>query len=166
MMTWIAVNGLLWGLIAVLAIATLRHGRAPFNKSLRDGTIEFMRLVPRIGIGMIGSGYLAEVMPQDQVALWLGPNSGGLGLLLATLAGALTPGGPVVGFAIGATALKGGAGTAQVVSYVVAWCLFSFHRIVLFEVPAMPPRIVWLRVAVSLPFPLFAGAAALLLGRP
>ncbi len=82
------------------------------------------------------------------------------------LAGALTPGGPVVGFAIGATALKAGAGTAQVVSYVVAWALFAFHRVVLFELPAMPPRAVWIRAAVSLPLPLVAGFAAFLIGKP
>ncbi len=166
MMMWLAVTGLLWGLIAVLAIATLRHGREAFTQSLRDGTGEFLRLVPRIGIGVIGAGFLAEVMPQDKIALWLGPTSGLTGMSFAMLAGVLTPGGPVVGFAIGATALKAGAGSAQIMAYVVAWALFALHRIVLFELPSMPARAVWIRTAVSLPLPLLAGLAAILFGKP
>lgn len=166
MILWLAVSGVLWSLVLVLALATLRHGREPFKRSFRSGFTEFLRLVPRIGIGVIGSGFLAEVMPQEQVALWLGPGSGVTGLVAASFAGALTPGGPVVGFALGVAALKGGAGVPQIVAYLVAWALFAFHRILLFEVPAMPARVVWLRVAVSLPFPLLAGAAALLIGKP
>lgn len=89
-----------------------------------------------------------------------------VGVGLAVLGGALTPGGPVVGFSIGAAALKGGAGAPQVIAYVSAWALFAVQRLFLWEMPVMPARLVWLRAAASLPLPFLAAAGAMLLGRP
>lgn len=88
------------------------------------------------------------------------------GVIIATLGGALTPGGPVVGFSIGAAALKSGAGAPQVIAYSTAWALYAIHRLVMWEVPLMPARIVWLRAAVSLPLPFIAAAAAMVLAKP
>jgi hypothetical protein len=123
-------------------------------------------LLPRIGAGVVGSGFIAEVLPKALVASWIGPGSGFIGVLIATLGGALTPGGPVVGFSIGAAALKGGAGAPQVIAYSTAWALYAIHRLVIWEVPMMPPRLVWLRAAVSVPLPFIAAALAMVLARP
>jgi hypothetical protein len=41
-------------------------------------------------------------------------------VLTAVVAGAATPGGPVIGFSIGTVAVKSGGGGPQVVAYVVA----------------------------------------------
>jgi len=79
---------------------------------------------------------------------------------------AATPGGPVVGFSIGAVALKFGGGPPQVIAYVVAWALFAFQRMILWEIPFMPARFVWFRAAVSVPFPFLAAAIAMLIGKP
>ena len=128
--------------------------------------IEFIRLLPRIGIGVVGSGFIAEVLPRELIGPWLGPESGFMGVFLAMLGGALTPGGPVVGFSIGAAALKSGAGAPQVIAYSTAWALYAIHRLVVWEVPLMPAHIVWLRAAVSLPLPFIAAAIAMLAGRP
>jgi uncharacterized membrane protein YraQ (UPF0718 family) len=128
--------------------------------------MEFILLLPRIGIGVIGSGFVAEALPNEWIAPWLGPESGFLGIVIATLGGALTPGGPVVGFSIGAAALKSGAGAPQVIAYSTAWALYAIHRLIIWEVPMMPPRMVWLRATVSLPLPFMAAALAMLLGRP
>jgi hypothetical protein len=115
---------------------------------------------------VIGSGYIAAVIPQEIITGWLGPDSGWLGVLTATIAGAATPGGPVVGFSIGAVALKAGGGAPQVIAYVIAWALFAFQRLLLWEIPFMPARFVWFRAAVSLPFPFLAAAIAMAIGRP
>ena len=37
---------------------------------------EFVALLPRIAIGMIGSGFIAEIMPQQLIPTWLGPETG------------------------------------------------------------------------------------------
>ena len=146
-------------------LAALR-GRVLLNDGAREGVWEFIRLLPRIGAGVIGSGFIAEVLPKALVASWIGPQSGLVGVLIATLGGALTPGGPVVGFSIGAAALKGGAGAPQVIAYSTAWALYAIHRLVIWEVPMMPPRLVWLRAAVSVPLPFIAAAIAMALAQP
>jgi hypothetical protein len=106
------------------------------------------------------------MLPQEVVGRWLGADSGVAGLVIAVLGGAFTPGGPVIGFSIGAAALKGGAGTPQVIAYVTAWALFAVQRLFIWELGVMPPRIVWLRLAASLPLPFLAALAAMMLGKP
>ncbi|MGH6682609.1 MAG: hypothetical protein ACRECA_01570 [Pseudolabrys sp.] len=162
----LAVNILLWLVVAVLAFLAALRGRVLLNDGACAGAWEFIRLLPRIGAGVIGSGFIAEVLPKALVASWIGPGSGFTGVIIATLGGALTPGGPVVGFAIGAAALKSGAGAPQVIAYSTAWALYAIHRLVIWEVPMMPPRLVWLRAAVSLPLPFIAAALAMALARP
>ena len=162
----ILVDLFLWALVAIFVAIAATRSRALLRASLREGAMDFLRLIPRIFIGVVGAGYLAEALPQDVVGRWLGPESGAIGVTLAVLGGALTPGGPVVGFSIGAAALKGGAGAPQVIAYVTAWALFAVQRLFLWEMPVMPARLVWLRVAASLPLPFLAAAGAMLLGRP
>jgi len=162
----LAINILLWLVVAVLAFVANMRGRVLLDTGLRTGLGEFLRLLPRIGAGVIGSGFIAEIMPKALVASWIGPQSGLLGVVVATLGGALTPGGPVVGFSIGAAALKSGAGAPQVIAYSTAWALYAIHRLVIWEVPLMPARVVWLRAAVSLPLPFIAAATAMLLAQP
>jgi uncharacterized membrane protein YraQ (UPF0718 family) len=162
----LAVNILLWSVVGVLAAVAAFRGRVLLNDGARDGTIEFIHLLPRIAIGVVGSGFIAEALPDAWIAPWLGPQSGFLGVAIATLGGALTPGGPVVGFSIGAAALKTGAGAPQVIAYSTAWALYAIHRLMIWEVPLMPARVVWLRAAVSLPLPFIAAALAMLLAKP
>ena len=52
--------------------------------------------------------------------------------------------------------MKAGGGAPQVIAYVIAWALFAFQRLMLWEIPFMPARFVWFRAAVSLPFPFLA----------
>lgn len=91
---------------------------------MREGTMDFVRVVPRIALGVVGSGYIASVIPQEIITGWLGPDSG-----------------------------WSGGGAPQVVAYVLARALFAFQRLILWEIPFMPARFVWFRAAVSLPFP-------------
>ena len=162
----LAINLLLWLVVAGLAFIAASRGRILLNTGAREGLIEFIRLLPRIGVGVVGSGYIAAVIPQAIIIGWLGPDSGWLGVLTAVIAGAATPGGPVVGFSIGAVAIKAGGGMPQVIAYVIAWALFAFQRLLLWEIPFMPARFVWFRAAVSLPFPFLAAAIAMAIGKP
>jgi hypothetical protein len=161
-----AANVLLWGVVIVLAILAASRGQILLREGAREGALDFLRVLPRIGLGIIGSGYFAEIVPQSLIIQWIGPNSGLLGVVIAILVGVLTPGGAVVGFAIAATALKSGGGGPQVIAYSTAWALFAFQRLINWELPMLPHRAVWLRVAASLPVPFLAALMAMLLGKP
>jgi hypothetical protein len=160
------IDIILWGSVAALGFMAWQRGRAVLVSSAREGTMDFINIVPRIALGVIGSGYIAAIIPAQVITGWLGPNSGWSGVLAAVIAGAATPGGPVVGFSIGAVALKSGGGAPQVIAYVVAWALFAFQRLILWEIPFMPAQFVWFRAAVSVPFPFLAAAIAMAIGRP
>jgi uncharacterized membrane protein YraQ (UPF0718 family) len=162
----LAIDIFLWCIVTALALTAVVRSRVLFRAGVKGGAVDFARLIPRLAIGVLGSGFLAAVMPQELVGRWLGPDSGVTGTLLASLAGALTPGGPMVGFALGAAALKGGAAAPQVIAYMTAWALFAVPRLFLWEIPMMPARVVWLRVVVSLPLPFLAAWGAMLIGRP
>jgi uncharacterized membrane protein YraQ (UPF0718 family) len=138
----LAINLFLWVVVLALGTMTVLRGTALFRENVRDSIIDFLRLLPRIAMGVIGSGFIAEAMPQAIIVPWIGPASGMIGVAIATLGGAATSGGPVVGFSIAAAALKGGAGAPQVIAYSTAWALFSIQRIIGWEVPSMPPRVV------------------------
>lgn len=165
-MSALIIDIILWGSVAALAFMAWQRGRTVLVSSAREGAMDFINIVPRIALGVIGSGYIAAIIPQQVITGWLGPDSGWSGVLAAVIAGAATPGGPVVGFSIGAVALKSGGGAPQVIAYVVAWALFAFQRLILWEIPFMPARFVWFRAAVSVPFPFLAAAIAMAIGRP
>ena len=156
----------LWAAVAALALAVAARSGLLMRSAVKQGLTDFLHLSPRIVIGVIGSGFIAELMPAELTAAWLGPNSGVSGIALATLAGAATPGGPVIGFSIATAALKAGAGAPQIVAYSIAWALFAVHRLVIFEIPLMPAQVVWLRAIVSIPLPFLAALAAMMLGKP
>jgi hypothetical protein len=162
----IAVGALLWVIVAVLVVIAATRSGSLVETGLREGALDFLRLTPRVAIGVVGSGYVAAVLPPEVLGGLLGPKSGLIGTAIATLAGALTPGGPVVGFSVGVAALKSGAAAPQVIAYTTAWALFAIQRVASYEVVAMPAKVVWLRVVCSIPVPFLAAFGAMLIGKP
>jgi uncharacterized membrane protein YraQ (UPF0718 family) len=166
-MILLALTILLYAIVAWLMLTAWQRHDGTLKLSATAATREVLHLLPRLALGVIGSGFIAKALPQDQIVGWFGAGSGLLGVTIAAIAGALTPGGPVVGFALGAAALKAGAGLPQVVAFVTGWSLYTLNRMLIWELPFMPPWFVRLRVLVSLPFPFIAaGLAALVLSVP
>lgn len=151
-----ALTGLLYGVVGWLAYLAWRRADGSLGLSFAAAWREILALLPRLALGVIGSGFLARALPQEQIVSWFGSGSGAVGVLLATVAGALTPGGPVVGFAIGAAALKSGAGLPQVVAFITGWSLYTLNRMLIWELPFMPAWLVRIRIWASLPLPFVA----------
>jgi uncharacterized membrane protein YraQ (UPF0718 family) len=164
--TALIIDILLWGSLIGVSVIAWRQDKAVLTVALRKGGMDFINIVPRIALGVIGSGFIAAIIPSEVIVSGLGPDTGWLGIATAVVAGAATPGGPVIGFSIGAVALKSGGGMPQVVAYIVAWALFAFQRLILWEIPFMPARFVWFRALVSLPFPFLAAAIVMVIGKP
>lgn len=154
------LTAFLYAMAASLAFVAWRRKDGTFGVALRESWTDFLHLIPRLLVGVIGAGFIARLLPQDMVIAWFGPGSGPVGLILASVAGAIVPGGPVVGFAMGAAALKAGAGVPQVVAFVTAWSLYTLNRVLVWELPVMNARFVWMRAAISLPFPFIAALIA------
>ncbi|MCO4052660.1 MAG: hypothetical protein HEQ16_01040 [Bosea sp.] len=166
-MMLLALTLFLYGVVVALMLIAWRRHDGTLNLSVTAAVREVLHLAPRLALGVIGSGFIAQALPQDQIVSWFGQGSGILGVALAALAGALTPGGPVVGFALGAVALKAGAGLPQVMAFVTGWSLYTLNRTLIWELPYMPAWFVRARLIVSLPFPFItAGLVALVLAWP
>jgi uncharacterized membrane protein YraQ (UPF0718 family) len=153
---------LLFAIAIGLSLIAFKRGGGAFHAAFKDAKGQFLHMLPRLLIGILGAGFLAHLMPKETILAWFGPNSGFSGTALATLAGALTPGGPVVGYALGAAALKAGADLAQVMAYITAWSLLTLNRVITWEIPAMPIRVVAIRLLVSLPLPFLVAALFML----
>ncbi len=90
---------------------------------------------------------------------WLGRDSGWAGLVLATIGGAATPGGPFAAFPLVVAFRRAGADLGAAVTYVTAWSLLGLQRFAVYELPLMGPDFAWLRLAIAAPLPLVVGAA-------
>ena len=75
------IDIILWGSVIAVGFIAFQRGPNVLTASLREGTMDFINIVPRIGLGVVGSGYIAAVIPQEIITGWLGPDSGWLGVL-------------------------------------------------------------------------------------
>jgi uncharacterized membrane protein YraQ (UPF0718 family) len=166
-MVLLALTVVVYGVVAWLMFVAWRRADGSLGLSLQAARREVLYLLPRLGLGVIGSGFIARALPQERIIDWFGEGSGVIGVALAALAGALTPGGPVVGFALGAAALKAGAGLPQVMAFVTGWSLYTVNRMLIWELPLMPAWFVRIRLLASLPLPfLTAGLTWIALSLP
>lgn len=146
---------------AFWALSYLRRTAPEAMDDLRPKAMNtFLYMVPRIFVGVAGAGFLAALLPAGFVRDWLGAGSGLTGIALSAVFGALTPGGPFIAFAIGASALKAGAGIGALIAYVTAWSMFALLRTLSYELSLMGAPFVGLRFAVSAPVPLLLGILA------
>ena len=117
----------------------------------------FWGIFPALVFAFIAAGMIGKVLPRDLMTRLLGEESGLLGLITGTAAGALTPGGPFVQFPIVAALLKSGAGVAPLMAYISAWSLLGINRFLIYEVNLLGWRLALCRMAASLLFPMIIG---------
>ena len=114
-------------------------------------------VLPRMVVALLLAGLMQVLVPQDFVSRHFGQGGGLRALLLATLAGVVTPGGPMVTMPFMVALANSGAALSSLVAYMTAWSLFGLQRIIAWEAPLMGWRFVFARVVPSLAFPMIAG---------
>jgi len=148
--------------LAALSASALwaQQGSGSLLEALRASGWLLAGITPVIVAALFIGGYVQALLPNEQVARWLGEDSGGAAYLLATAAGVATPAGPFGAFPL-VLALRGAGARFDVcVVYLTAWATLGIHRIVIWELPFLGVDFVLLRVLVSLPLPLLAGIGA------
>jgi uncharacterized membrane protein YraQ (UPF0718 family) len=147
---------------AVLAIITAGicyyKGQGVFDKGLADSFNMMTQLIPKIAGAILLAGFVQVLLPREMVMKLIGDKSGFKGLLIASCAGMLTPGGPIVSFPLISALYAMGASYGTLVAYLISWELMGMQRILIWELPLMGVKFTALRVFVSLSFPLLAGA--------
>lgn len=147
---------LLIALVAAIAVAWLK---GPMRVVEIAATyLGFLAVLsPKILCGFFIAASVPILVPRAVLARWVGQKSGLRGLSVATLAGALVPGGPMMIFPLAASFLAAGASRAALVSFVTSWSLLGLNRTVIWEMSFLHIDFVLLRVLICLPMPVLAG---------
>lgn len=114
-------------------------------------------ILPRLVPALILAGLMQVLVPQEVVSRYFGRESGLRAILVATLAGVVTPGGPMVSVPFMVALAHSGAALPPLVAYMTSWSLFGMQRIIAWEAPLMGWHFVFVRVVPSLAFPVLAG---------
>jgi uncharacterized membrane protein YraQ (UPF0718 family) len=138
----------------------LRDGPQRVLQILIDDIDLFAIMLPKVVAGCLIGAYVALLLPRELVARWLGGESGLAGLIIATLAGIIFPGGPITIYPVAAALLSVGADAGVAAAFVISWTLLGYSRALVWELPFFGPDFVVWRMAVALPLPIVAGLLA------
>ena len=117
------------------------------------------QILPLLVCAFIVAGMVQVLLPRELLAQWVGAEAGMRGILIGTLAGGLTPGGPYVSLPIAAGLMRAGAGVGTMVAFLTAWSLWAVSRLPM-EVGILGWRLTLIRMATTFFFPPIAGLIA------
>ncbi len=150
----------------LLAVAVLLAGVAWYRGGLplvRAGLVqaawEIERVLPLLVAAFLVAGFIQALVTQEFVTRWLGREAGWKGILLASLGGALVPGGPYVYYPIAAVLLRSGAGLGVLVAFVTAKNVWSISRLPI-EFALLGPYLTLVRLGVTAFIPPVMGILA------
>ncbi|GAB4226307.1 MAG: hypothetical protein Tsb0032_32620 [Kiloniellaceae bacterium] len=159
-MNIVVASLLLYGAVAVLGRLAWRRHDGSWQRALELALVQARLVAPRVFFAVLGAGFIAALVPPELVAAVVGGDTGTLGLLTASAIGAVTPGGPMLAFAVGGAALEVGGGTPQIIAFVTAWSLYNLNRTFVWEMPITGRAATLRRLAVALPLPVLLGFVA------
>jgi uncharacterized membrane protein YraQ (UPF0718 family) len=146
------------GLVVALSLVAFLQGGAPkILDGYREGISILLGVLPQLLLGFLLAGLVTVLIPSDLVARLIGEGSGIQGLVIATIAGILTPGGPFLQFPLIAALGRSGAGVGAMGAYLTAWSLLGGNRAVVWEIPILGPSFTVARWAISLLIPIGVG---------
>jgi uncharacterized membrane protein YraQ (UPF0718 family) len=146
------------GIAAVIVYR--RDGKARFLEILISDFHLFVDILPKVLAACLIAAFVAVLMPRETVLRWVGAESGLLGLLIATLAGVVCPGGPITIFPIAAAFVAIGADVGAAIAFITSWTLLGYARVLVWEWPFFGAEFVMWRIVISLPLPVVAGLLA------
>lgn len=117
------------------------------------------QVLPLLIFAFIIAGMIQILLPQNLLDRWVGAESGLRGIIIGTVAGGLTPGGPYVALPVIAGFLKSGAGVGTMVAYLTSWSLWAVSRLPM-EFGILGWRFTLVRLASTFFFPPIAGLIA------
>ncbi len=150
-------------LLLVLAAVAARR-RPSAHREARDAARGHLRnIAPRLPFALVAAECIGRLLPPEIVGAWMGSGTGLSGVLIASVVGAILPGGPMLAFPLAIALLRAGAGPEALIALITAWSLVAINRTLLFELPLLGTRFTGYRLAVCIPLPVIAGGCAGLL---
>jgi len=143
--------------IASAAYVYWRDGLTQFLSVAWSDADMFAMTLPKILAGCLIATMATVLLPRDLVSRWVGAESGMRGILIATFAGMILPGGPYTIFPIATAFIAMGADVAAAVTLITSWMLIGINRAVVWELAFFGFDFVAWRYVGALPLPIIAG---------
>jgi len=146
------------GILAV-ALVLIGYYKGEHINGLNQAVQMTIQILPLLIFAFIVAGMVRVLLPSEAVSKWIGEESGIKGILIGTVAGAFTPGGPYVSMPIVAGLLRSGASMGTTVAYITGWSLWAISRLPM-EVGILGWRFAFIRLISVLILPPIAGIFA------
>lgn len=151
--------------VAAAIYVYLRDGAARFYEVAWHDLGLFGDMLPKVLAGCLIAAFLTVLLPREVIGRWLGTDSGVKGILIATVAGIVLPGGPFTIFPIAGALITVGADVSAAIALITSWTLLGINRAVVWEMPFFGIEFVGWRTLMALPLPVIAGLSARLVAR-
>ena len=154
---------LVFALLALAAGLAVWFWKGPvaFDRAIDDAWALFQFIMPRVGAAVLIAAFLQLLIPREVVSRLISDQAGIKSVVIATIAGALTPGGPLTSFPVVVALYVSGANKGALVAYISAWAMIGFQRILVWELPLMGEEFTAIRVGASVLLPVICGSVAL-----
>lgn len=149
-------------LAVILLIIGYSRGESQHITGLKSALKMIIDVLPLLIFAFIMAGMIQTLLPHELLSRWIGEESGIRGILIGTIAGGITPGGPYVSLPLAAGFLRSGASLGTMVAFITAWSLWAVSRLPM-EIGIMGWKFTVVRLACTFFFPPIAGFLAQML---
>ena len=146
-------------LALILFIIAYYKGEGQHITGLKSAIQIIIDIFPLLIFAFIVAGMVQNLLPHNLISKWIGEESGMRGILIGTLAGGLTPGGPYVSLPLVAGLLKSGASSGTLVAFLTSWSLWAVSRLPM-EFGILGWQFTLIRLCSTFFFPPIAGIIA------
>lgn len=146
-------------LAVILLIIGYSKGEGQHIAGLKSAMKMTVDILPMLVFAFIMAGMIQTLLPQELLSKWIGEESGIRGILIGTVVGGITPGGPYVSLPLAAGFLRAGAGIGTMVAFLTAWSLWAVSRLPM-EIGVMGWKFTLVRFTCTFFFPPIAGLLA------
>jgi uncharacterized membrane protein YraQ (UPF0718 family) len=161
-----------WSFIVIILVIVVaasyvyvRDGADRFIDVLWSDLGLFGDMLPKVLAGSLIAAFLTVLLPREVITRWVGADSGLKGILIATCAGIVMPGGPFTIFPVAGAFIAVGADVAAAITLITSWTLLGLNRVVVWEMPFLGVDFVGWRMLLSLPLPILVGFLARAIAR-
>jgi uncharacterized membrane protein YraQ (UPF0718 family) len=148
------------GILAIILVVLGYYGgEGQHITGLKTGLNMMITLLPLLFFALLVAGMVQSLLPKELLSKWIGTESGIRGIILGTVAGGFSPGGPYVNLPIAIGLLRSGASVGTMVAFLTGWSLWAFARLPM-EVGILGWRFTLIRIASTFFFPPIAGLIA------
>ncbi len=146
-------------LAMVLLLVGDYRGEGENIQGMKSALNMLVEILPLLVVALIVAGLVQAMLSHAVLARWVGEESGFRGILIGSVAGGLTPGGPFVSLPIAGGLMRSGASAATMVAYLTAWSVWAVNRLPM-EVGILGWRFTLIRLASTFVLPIVGGLIA------